>query len=157
MLVEQELGRQTVGQADPHVERSLARCRELAGDGEYTAASLFVQPHALGHGFLRPGQRRDRGFLQRREDAGAHVILECRHPGDELFVADDEADPPTRHSEALRHREQLDADVARAALGEEALGLASVEDEVAVREVVDHGGARVAGERHGLGEHAGLH
>src|SRR5207253_4353327 len=43
MLVEQELGRQTVGQADPHVERSLARCRELAGDGEYTAASLFVQ------------------------------------------------------------------------------------------------------------------
>ena len=72
-----------------------------------------------------------------------------------LGVAEHEAEPPAGHAVALREREHLDADLARAVDGEEALGAAPVEDEVAVGEVVDDRRSGLVRELDRLGEHTG--
>ena len=100
------------------------------------------------------GQRRDRCPLQRDEDPGAHVLLQPRHPRHELLVPEHESEPPARHAVALREREELDAHLACAGLGEKALRPAAVEDEIAVREVVEDGSVRPVGEGDRLGEDA---
>ena len=67
----------------------------------------------------------------------------------DLGVADDEAEPPAGHAVGLRQREELDADLLRTRLGEEARRPPPVEDEVAVGEVVqyDRSGALRVGDR----------
>src|SRR5207253_1868406 len=63
-----------------------------------------------------------------------------------------EAETPARHPVALRHRKELDPDLAGAGLGEKAARRPAVEDEVAVREVVDDRRAGLVRERDGFGE-----
>ena len=153
VLVQQPLEREPVREREPDEERALAaRARDR---GEHAVAPPLVERAPLLDRLLRPRQRRDRGPLQRHEDPRAGVLLDEVQPCDDLGVADDEAEPPAGHAVALREREHLDADLARAVLGEEALGSAAVEDQVAVREVVDDRRARLARELDGLGEHAG--
>ena len=83
------------------------------------------------------------------------MLLDEVQPRDDLRIADDEAEPPAGHAVALREREHLDADLACAVLGEEALGPAAVEDEVGVGEVVHDRRARLVRELDRLGEDAG--
>ncbi len=107
---------------------------------------------SLGDRLLRPRQSGDRGPLERDEDPGSHVLLQPGHPRHQLGVPEHEAEPPARHAVALREREELDADLTGAGLGEEALRPAAVVDEIAVGEVVKHDGARLACERDRLCE-----
>src|SRR4029077_15812589 len=107
----------------------------------YAVAAALVGVAPLGDGVLGPGHRRDAGLLDWPEDPTAAVGVEQVDPLDDLRVADDEPDPPAGHAVGLGHREQLDADLLRARRGEEALGPATVEVEVAVSEVVHDGRA----------------
>ena len=133
--VKQPLGREPVRQLPPEVEGALAL--EVGEHLAHAVAAALVGGDALGDRVLRPGQRRDPGVLDRREDPDAHVVGEQVEAGDDLGVADDEPEPPAGHPVGLRHREHLDADLLRARLGEKRLRRAPVEDEVAVGEVVD--------------------
>src|SRR5262249_48602444 len=102
---------------DPDVERSLRGDRAEAGLGERSereiATALIDRPRALDAALIS-GERGDPGFLYGLEDAGVDVRLHLAEAGDQLFVADREADPPARHVVGLRKRVELDADVARA-------------------------------------------
>ena len=82
------------------------------------------------------------------------MIPEEVHPLDDLRVPDDEAEPPAGHPVALRHGEELDADLPRARLGEEAPRLEAVEHEIGVGEVVDDDGTGLRRVGDGLGEDA---
>ena len=99
-------------------------------------------------------QRGDRRPLERDEDPGADVLLQPGHARDQLGVPEHEAEPPARHPVALREREELDADLPRAGLRQEARRRAAVEDEIAVREVVQDRGAGPLREADRLREHA---
>ncbi len=69
---------------------------------------------------------------------------------DEVLVADHEADAPARHVVALRHREELDRDVARAFDLHDRRRLPAVERDVRIREIVHDVDAVLAGERDDL-------
>ena len=121
VLVEQPLDREAVGQAQPDEERALAAGLERAERRDDAVAARLVERAPLGDRLLRAASaRRSPARWSGDEDARADVLLQPRHAGDELGVADDEAEPPAGHPVALREREELDADVARARLGEEA-------------------------------------
>ena len=139
---------------EPDEERPFATRRERGEGRDDPVATRLVQGSPLGHRLLRAGQCCDRRPLQRDEDPGAHVLLQPRHPRHELLVSEHESEPPARHAVALREREELHPDLARARLGEKALRPAAVEDEVAVREVVEDGSVRPVGEGDRLGEDA---
>src|SRR3989442_9375795 len=64
------------------------------------------------------------------------MVLQELDAAHELRVTNREPEAPAGHPVGLRHAEQLDADLARSVDREEALRPSSVEDEVAVREVV---------------------
>ena len=113
--------------------------RERREGRDDPVATSLVQGPTLGDRLLRSGQRCDRGTLEGDEDPGAHVLLQPRHPRHELLVSEHEAEPPARHAVALREREELDPDLARARLGKKASRRAPVEDEIAVGEVVQDG------------------
>src|SRR6266511_17640 len=66
------------------------------------------------------------------------MVLQKLDAAHELRVPQRKAETPPGHPVALRHAEQLDADAARTLDGEKALRPPSVEDEVAVREVVQN-------------------
>ena len=83
------------------------------------------------------------------------MILQEVDPFDQLGVADDEAQPPSRHAVALGHAVELDADPTGARLGEEARGSPAVEDQVAVREVMDDGRSGARGVLDGVTERLG--
>ena len=85
---------------------------------------------------LRAFERRDRRDLHRRERAVVVIALDARQRVDEVLVADHEADAPARHVVALRHREELDRDVARARHLHDRRRLPAVERDVGVGEVV---------------------
>ena len=121
LLDEQALGGNAVGQLDPDVERSFRRRRfGNASRRPNAVAPRLVERAPLGHRLLRTCQRGDRGLLHRPEDPGAQVVGEQVRPRDDLGVADDEPEPPAGHPVALRHREELDADLLRARGREEA-------------------------------------
>jgi len=101
-------------------------------------APAFVEHAAHLDRVLRPGERCDPGLLHRHEDAAELMVLQLFDPRDDLRVPDREAETPARHPVGLRHREELEADLARAVDRQEAGRLPVVEDEVAVREVVHH-------------------
>ena len=127
------------GSRQPDEERPFRpRARDRRDDA---VAPCFVERTPLLDALLRARQRRHGRLLQRDEDAGAHVVVQQLQPPHDLRVADDEAEPPSGHAVGLRHREQLDADLLRARLGEEARRPPPVEDEVAVGEVVQHDGS----------------
>ena len=154
VLDEQLVGGHARRQAKPEEERSLATGLERAERLDDAIASRLVQRPPRGDRLLRASQRGDRGALERHENACADVLLQPRHAGDQLRVPEHEAEPPAGHAEALREGEELDADLARARLREEAPRAAAVEDEVAVGEVVQDGGSRLLRERDRLGEDA---
>jgi hypothetical protein len=74
--------------------------------------------------------------LEWHEDAPELVVLEIFDARDDLRVADGEAKPPAGHPVRLGHREELEADLSCTLDREERRGLSSVEDEIAVCEVV---------------------
>ena len=69
---------------------------------------------------------------------------------DQLAVADAEADAPAGHRIALRHREELDGDVARAVDLEDARRRLSVVHQIRVREIGDHPQRFALGQRDDL-------
>ena len=143
MVLQQVLARHAVREAEPDEERALAARVEPAERGDHPVAPPLVERAPLLDRLLRPGQRRDARLLHGHEHAGEDVVLEILDPRDELRVPDREAEPPARHPVRLRHGEQLEPDLARAVLREEAGRPAAVEDEVAVGEVVQQPRARV--------------
>src|SRR5207248_4829574 len=124
---EELLGGQAVRELEPDVEGPLAGDR-AEGFG-YAVSSALVGVSPLGHGVLRPGERRDASLLNRPEDPDAAVIVEQVDPFDDLRVAYDEANAPTGHAVGLGHREHLDANVLSPGRGEKAARLAPLEDE----------------------------
>src|ERR671914_721886 len=67
---------------------------EVGKDLAQPVAAALVANDALGDGVLRPGQRRDRRVLERRENPSAEGVAEQGGPGDHLGVPDDEPEPP---------------------------------------------------------------
>ena len=128
----------SLGQWEPGEEGAVRAC---AGDGlEHVVAAPLVDSSTFFDGVLGTGERGDAGALDRLVDADAVVMGEELEAGDDLRVADDEAEPPARHAVALRHGEHLDTDLFGPWGCEEALRRGAVEDEVGVGEVVDDGG-----------------
>jgi hypothetical protein len=157
VLGEQSLGRHLGRELEPDEERPLAaRLRgELASQRiDHAVAPLLVPCDSIRDAVLRPVERRDACLLDSPEHTRADVIREQFQPCDQLGVPDDEAQPPARHPVGLRHREHLDAHLLRTRLGKEARRAAAVEDQVAVREVVDDDGSRLLGETNGVTEDA---
>src|SRR5581483_12092752 len=112
-------------QLEPDEEGALAArpaARER-GDGAVTPPLVGRAP--LLDRVLRPGERCDAGFLHRHEDTRELVVLQILDARDDLCVPDREAEAPTRHAVRLRHREELEADLARALDGQEAHRLAA--------------------------------
>src|SRR5581483_6115079 len=89
----------------PHEHRRL-RLRDVPPGAreavaEHVAAAAVLLADLLDV-VLRPVQRVRRGDLERLEDAVVEVALDAGERGDDLAVADREADPPARHVVALR-------------------------------------------------------
>ena len=88
-----------------HVPAALVQ----AFDEDVAAAAVVFAD--LGDAFLRAFEREDAAHLDGREGAVVEVALESGEGGDEVGVADHEADAPAGHVVALRQGEELDGDV----------------------------------------------
>ena len=97
---------------------------------------LAVRFRSLAGEFLAFAQRDDRGDLDGLEHAVVQVALDARQRVDHLRVSQAEADPPARHAVALRHREDLDADLLGPGNLQQRRRPVSVERDVGVGEVV---------------------
>src|SRR5258706_1125595 len=88
--------------------------RSLVQAAHHDVAALLVLRAVLLDAVLRPFERDDRRDLDRRERAVVVVALDARERVDEILVAHHETDAPAGHVVALRHREELDRDIAHA-------------------------------------------
>jgi hypothetical protein len=102
----------------------------------HDVAPLLVRLAHLFHALLRTLQGDDGSDLDRREAAVVVVALDARERVHQVLVADHEADPPAGHVVALRHREELDCDVACAGHLHDRRRPVVVEHDVGIREVV---------------------
>src|SRR5581483_9806239 len=133
VLLEQALARQPVRQPQPDEERALGAGLAAGERGDGAVAAPLVGGAPRLDRFLRACERRDRRLLHRPEDARELMVLQVLDARRDLRVPEGEADPPARHAVRLRHREELEAHLARAVDRQEALGAAAVEDALAVR------------------------
>src|ERR1019366_4703359 len=98
--------------------------------------------------FLRAVERGDGGDLDGGEGAVVEVALDAAERGDQLLVADLEANAPAGHIVGLGEREELDGDVLGARDFEDGGGAVAVEDQVGIGEVVDDVDAEFLAQRH---------
>jgi hypothetical protein len=110
-------------------------------------AAGFVICNDFGYTFLRAVEGGDGGDLDGGEGAVVEVALDAAERGDELLVADHEADAPAGHVVALGEGEELDGDVLGAGDFEDGGRAVAVEDQVGVGEVVDDVDAEVLAQR----------
>src|SRR5262244_338270 len=103
----------------------------------HVAAPLVPEPD-LVDARLGSFERDDRRDLDRREGPVVVVALDAGERLHHVGVADHEADAPAGHVVALRHREELDRDFARAGHLQDRRALVTVEHDVGVSEIVRH-------------------
>ncbi len=131
-------------------EHARARHRDVpAGAGEafdQHVAAVFVEGARRRDAVLRAVERRHRRRLDRRERAIIEVRLDPRQRGDELRIADREADPPAGHRIGLAHAGELDRDVLRARHLQDRRRRHVVEIDLGIGEVADDPDAVAFGE-----------
>mmetsp|Transcript_2839 Transcript_2839/g.7339 ORF Transcript_2839/g.7339 Transcript_2839/m.7339 type:complete len:399 (+) Transcript_2839:976-2172(+) len=123
---------------------------------QHVAAPLVAGGDVL-HALLVALQRGDGGDLQRREGAVVVVALDAGQRGDEVGVADHEADAPAGHVVALAEREELHRHVLGARHLHDGRGHITVVDDVGIGQVVHDQDVVLLGQRHHALEEAEVH